>query len=747
MKSNTYKENIDDKIKQIKKSICKIKSPNGNIGAGFFCNISFPNQTKSLKVLITTNQILSQNDINNSIKYKFNNSKNSNEIKLNKSRKVYNDNNFDITILEIKDSEKINIPSFLDIDNKIFNHNLNLNSYKNLSVFLFDYTNGKILDHSVGLIQDIQSNNTIKYLCFNKKESFGGPIINSNDFKVIGIHKGGENNVNWKWGTFIRGPIESFNQKYKMNSNPNINLNQNNNNYKNNMYQNQNNINYNNSNNNIYQNQNNINYNNSNNNIYQNQNNINYNNSNYNNNMYQNQNNINYNNSYYNNYVYQNQNNMNYNYNNMNQYQNSYNYPQNNLIQNNVQNQNINQYQNNNNYIYNQNMNQNQNNFNLNQNMNNFYQNNINYNSNQNQNINYTQNISNMNQNTNNLNNQMNQKMDIKNQIPEKNQIQELENMQTPNNFQNNSLDYKDIYPYINTNKINITFKISENTKINVKIPDSLKKNELYFTADKVKNGVFFKYSEPEEMQLFYKNQLIEKDDSDIKFLLNGNNNEIVISEKNISLYSKNINIQSTQNSNKQRFNIIFIFKNNAVEKYNMNFENDLPLKELFKIFFSKYSIPEQNQNKYIFKYNTDFLKINDNTPLNDEKLNLKNYSTIYISEISDDTKNTKNTYSKEKNPGIKLKATILMKDRIMNMYAGTLQRISEFYKDIKIHLMKIYDIEEKLIINKDNSKLELKSNDNKTFSDYGIRSDFSCQIISKANKVFYKEEKKKNNH
>ena len=80
-----------------------------------------------------------------------------------------------------------------------------------------------------------------------------------------------------------------------------------------------------------------------------------------------------------------------------------------------------------------------------------------------------------------------------------------------------------------------------------------------------------------------------------------------------------------------------------------------------------------------------------------------------------------------------------------MDIYAGTLQKINDFYKDLKKNLVKQYEIEEKLIINTENIELVWKTNNNKTFSDEGIRSDFSCKITPISNKVLYKESKKKN--
>ena len=180
-----------------------------------------------------------------------------------------------------------------------------------------------------------------------------------------------------------------------------------------------------------------------------------------------------------------------------------------------------------------------------------------------------------------------------------------------------------------------------------------------------------------------------------------------------------------------------------------MHFKKDLPLKAIFDAFFSKNSIPEKNQYKYLFKCNSNSLDRFDNTPLNNEKLNINDLSKIQIykninSKDLETNKGTYYPYSKEKNPGKCLKASIFVKnqkDKIMDIYAGTLQQISEFYNDLKNKLkLRIYEIEEKLIINTEKFELVLQANDNKTFSDHEIRNDFSCQIKPKKKNIIYTE-------
>ena len=109
-------------INQMKKNICRIKMGE-NQGTGFFCKIPFPDRDNTLKVLITNNHI-----INEEILYK-NNQKISIYIKEEKKLKYLNLDNrikytnkkeeYDITIIELKDEDEIN--NFLELDDKIIN--------------------------------------------------------------------------------------------------------------------------------------------------------------------------------------------------------------------------------------------------------------------------------------------------------------------------------------------------------------------------------------------------------------------------------------------------------------------------------------------------------------------------------------------------------------------------------------------------------------------------------------------------
>ena len=210
-------EQIEQEIKKIKKSLCKINKSDNKIGTGFFCRINVPNINSIQNLLITTNQVLGQNDIIPGKKINLTLSDGQKlDIDIDPSYKTYTDINFDTTIIQIKN--KNIIP--LEFDDQVFNNNINnINDiYKDKSVYLFDFSDESRKIYSVGLIQKIDQNYNIESLCFNKRPSLGGPMVNSSTYKLIGIHRGSKGGLNWKNGTFIRGPIEAFISKNYLNN-------------------------------------------------------------------------------------------------------------------------------------------------------------------------------------------------------------------------------------------------------------------------------------------------------------------------------------------------------------------------------------------------------------------------------------------------------------------------------------------------------------------------------------------------
>ena len=206
-------ENI---LYQMKNCICKIINNNGKKGTGFFCRI--PYNDKLLPVLITNYHIINENiyDKKAKIELTLNDDKKAIILKLDNSRIKFTNKDLDVSIIEIK--QKIdNINHFLDIDDNI---NTNLEYvYNNKSVYILHYPKGSLANVSYGLSNQIIDNNCYHF-CSTEEGSSGAPILLLDSFKVIGIHKGGPNNKNFKFnlGTYIKSAIQLFNIENDINN-------------------------------------------------------------------------------------------------------------------------------------------------------------------------------------------------------------------------------------------------------------------------------------------------------------------------------------------------------------------------------------------------------------------------------------------------------------------------------------------------------------------------------------------------
>ena len=206
-------------LEQMEKSICKIKC-NEKVGTGFFLNIINVNDWNSLsiKAIITNNHILEEEDIlpGKTINLSINDGPNK-FILIDESRKTYTSQKYDISIIEMKQIDSINMNSFLDVDNRVWKKELK-EIFSGKSIYLLHYPKGIEATISRGKIKDIKEENNyiIEHYCNSDFGSSGGPLISLDSFKVIGIHKGASEIGNWNLGTLIKKPIEEFLNKYKI---------------------------------------------------------------------------------------------------------------------------------------------------------------------------------------------------------------------------------------------------------------------------------------------------------------------------------------------------------------------------------------------------------------------------------------------------------------------------------------------------------------------------------------------------
>ena len=199
-------------LEQMKKKVCKIKIGR-NRGTGFFCKIPYQDNNNLLSVLITNNHVIDLEKNNDILIISINNE--DKEIEL-ENRITYTNKEYDITIIEIKNKDGID--NFLELDENI-NKNIN-KSYVGESIYILHYPREKI-NVSYGIIKDANRENKENEYDFNhlgstEPGSSGGPILNIENNKVIGIHKGykrvDENNIEYDTniGLFIKYGINDF---------------------------------------------------------------------------------------------------------------------------------------------------------------------------------------------------------------------------------------------------------------------------------------------------------------------------------------------------------------------------------------------------------------------------------------------------------------------------------------------------------------------------------------------------------
>ena len=204
-------------ISQMEKNVCKIKI-NNKQGTGFFCKIPFPNKDIMLPVFITNNHL-----INEKLLYKedekisiFIEEQNSKKIDL-KNRIKYTNEEYDITIIEIKDEDEIN--NYLELDDTIIEYLINDNNkngrYLDETVYIIQYPEGK-LSVSYGVLDNIYEDKkySFNHKCCTKGGSSGSSILNINNNKVLGIHKKGYNKK-YNIGTFLNYSIKKFIEQNK----------------------------------------------------------------------------------------------------------------------------------------------------------------------------------------------------------------------------------------------------------------------------------------------------------------------------------------------------------------------------------------------------------------------------------------------------------------------------------------------------------------------------------------------------
>jgi len=148
-------------------------------------------------------------------------------------------------------------------------------------------------------------------------------------------------------------------------------------------------------------------------------------------------------------------------------------------------------------------------------------------------------------------------------------------------------VEFQDCYPNNKELKKYIYFiRNIDGQRIGVKIPFSLKSEELYQAAENYK---LYKYS---DLKLFYKNNYLKEDETPIGLISDGEEINIVEELDDIDFKYQSY---LSKNANNKKINIIFSFTDGF--KRSMIFTLDTTVKEMIKIFFYENRIPEKKMN------------------------------------------------------------------------------------------------------------------------------------------------------
>ena len=261
-----------------------------------------------------------------------------------------------------------------------------------------------------------------------------------------------------------------------------------------------------------------------------------------------------------------------------------------------------------------------------------------------------------------------------------------------------------DAYPYIKEKKKLIIFERNDKKQVRVKVPLSLRNNELYFTAIK------YKINEYSDMDLFHDNNVLKNDDSPIDNISDGDKVIIaeILDELNNSDYEKeylpNLNINDIIN---------IIFKFSSGKKKPMTFSRKTKIKEMLKMFLQENKILEKAKHHYKITYDSETLNFNDDSLIGD--IFKADGSIALVDQIEE-----------KYVPGKQLKVSLKNKNNpLLEIKTGTLEQIKSFYCNLEQNILSNKKIKKVIIKGK-----AIDKKDESTFASYGIRNDFTCNIL-----------------
>ena len=159
-------------LNQMINCICKIKYKNG---IGFFCKI--PLYNNMMNFLMTNYNIINEDYFKENKEIELILNDNIIKIDMNIKRKIYYNKEYNITLIELKEEDKIK--EYIELDD--YN-----GKYENKSIYILGYPNKDNICVSYCILNKIDKNNNI--ICNINNISLGSPILNLKNNKLIGMN-------------------------------------------------------------------------------------------------------------------------------------------------------------------------------------------------------------------------------------------------------------------------------------------------------------------------------------------------------------------------------------------------------------------------------------------------------------------------------------------------------------------------------------------------------------------------------
>ena len=281
------------------------------------------------------------------------------------------------------------------------------------------------------------------------------------------------------------------------------------------------------------------------------------------------------------------------------------------------------------------------------------------------------------------------------------------------NSQNNNGKTVENLFPYIKAKRKEIIFINSKNETKIVKIPKTLRKNEIYSIAENYKSFEYYEIT-----QLIHNNKILENDESSIDCISDGDSIKIIEALDNHD--SPYYDYLLTKYNNSQIRAVIF--KCEWADSKVINLPVDITGIEMKRSFLCKMDIPFKYIGEFRFIYNS---KLVDNNEILKDTISIFSINpVISVDKIQSVVVSYTNIVGK------RIKASVCFigkrtSERFHHFYIGTLNQLKEFY-----HMIKSYSFGFDLIGNEIiyPEKIEVKENDKRTFSEAGIRNDFICK-------------------